>query len=124
MHVRLAWPIPPPFQVSLKDRIAHEDCAFLTRPIPRSPPLPTAGPLPLDHRRFRPRTGAPRTRLSKTPPAANLLLKEAGVEKGSGVPNRTKVGRVTRAQLKKIAEINKQTWAYGKRLGAGALSSD
>ena len=32
-------------------------------------------------------------------------LKEAGVEKGSGQPNRTKVGRVTRAQVKKIAEI-------------------
>ena len=35
----------------------------------------------------------------------NLLLKEAGVEKGSGQPNRIKVGKVTRAQVKKIAEI-------------------
>jgi large subunit ribosomal protein L11 len=35
----------------------------------------------------------------------NLLLKEAGIEKGSAQPNRTKVGKVTRAQLKKIAEI-------------------
>src|ERR687889_75303 len=43
--------------------------------------------------------------ITKTPPAPNLLLKEAGVEKGSGQPNRTKVGRVTRAQVKKIAEI-------------------
>ncbi len=43
--------------------------------------------------------------ITKTPPAPNLLLKEAGVEKGSAAPNRTKVGRVTRAQLKKIAEI-------------------
>ena len=33
------------------------------------------------------------------------MLKEAGIEKGSAVPNRTKVGKVTRAQLKKIAEI-------------------
>jgi large subunit ribosomal protein L11 len=33
------------------------------------------------------------------------LLKEAGVEKGSGQPNRIKVGKVTRAQVKKIAEI-------------------
>jgi len=41
----------------------------------------------------------------KTPPAPNLLLKEAGIEKGSAAPNRTKVGKVTRAQLKKIAEI-------------------
>ena len=45
------------------------------------------------------------TFITKTPPAANLLLKEAGVEKGSAQPNRTKVGSVTRAQLRKIAEI-------------------
>src|SRR5205809_7441272 len=38
------------------------------------------------------------TFVTKTPPAANLLLKEAGIEKGSGQPNRTKVGKVTRAQ--------------------------
>jgi large subunit ribosomal protein L11 len=34
-----------------------------------------------------------------------LLKKEAGVEKGSGQPNRNKVGRVTRAQVRKIAEL-------------------
>jgi len=45
------------------------------------------------------------TFITKTPPAANLLLKEAGIEKGSAQPNRTKVGKVTRAQLKKIAEL-------------------
>jgi len=45
------------------------------------------------------------TFITKTPPAANLLLKEAGVEKGSAQPNRNKVGKVTRAQLKKIAEL-------------------
>ena len=45
------------------------------------------------------------TFITKTPPAANLLLKEAGIEKGSAQPNRTKVGKVTRAQLKRIAEI-------------------
>ena len=45
------------------------------------------------------------TFITKTPPAANLLLKESGVEKGSAAPNRTKVGRVTRAQLRKIAEL-------------------
>ena len=43
--------------------------------------------------------------ITKTPPAAILLKKEAGVEKGSPVPNRDKVGRVTRDQLQKIAEI-------------------
>jgi large subunit ribosomal protein L11 len=45
------------------------------------------------------------TFITKTPPAPNLLLKEAGIEKGSAQPNRTKVGKVTRAQLRKIAEI-------------------
>ena len=45
------------------------------------------------------------TFITKTPPAPNLLLKEAGLSKGSGEPNRTKVGSVTRAQLEKIAEI-------------------
>ena len=45
------------------------------------------------------------TFITKTPPAANLLLKEAGIEKGSAQPNRNKVGKVTRAQLKKIAQI-------------------
>jgi large subunit ribosomal protein L11 len=41
----------------------------------------------------------------KSPPAAYLLKKAAGVEKGSGEPNREKVGSVTRAQVKEIAEI-------------------
>ncbi len=45
------------------------------------------------------------TFITKTPPAAVLLKKEAGIEKGSGVPNRNKVGKVTRAQIRKIAEI-------------------
>jgi large subunit ribosomal protein L11 len=40
----------------------------------------------------------------KTPPASNLLLKAAGVEKGSGVPHREKVGSVTRTQVREIAE--------------------
>ncbi len=45
------------------------------------------------------------TFILKTPPAAVLLKKELGIEKGSGQPNRNKVGTVTRAQLRKIAEI-------------------
>lgn len=45
------------------------------------------------------------TFILKTPPAAELLKKEAGVEMGSGTPNRTKVGSVTTAQVRKIAEI-------------------
>jgi len=40
----------------------------------------------------------------KTPPAAYLLRVAAGVEKGSGVPNKNKVGKVTKAQIKQIAE--------------------
>ncbi|GAB4437225.1 MAG: 50S ribosomal protein L11 [Anaerolineae bacterium] len=41
----------------------------------------------------------------KTPPTASLLRKAAGVEKGSAEPNRAKVGRITRQQLREIAEI-------------------
>ena len=41
----------------------------------------------------------------RTPPAAVLLRKAAMVEKGSGVPNKDKVGKVTRAQVKEIAEL-------------------
>jgi large subunit ribosomal protein L11 len=43
------------------------------------------------------------TFITKTPPAAVLLIKAAKVQKGSGEPNRTKVGKVTKAQLKEIA---------------------
>jgi large subunit ribosomal protein L11 len=45
------------------------------------------------------------TFILKTPPAAVLLRKAAQVEKGSGVPNKDKVGKVTRAQVKEIAEL-------------------
>ena len=44
------------------------------------------------------------TFITKTPPAAVLLKKAAGVEKGSGEPNKTKVATVTRAQVQEIAE--------------------
>ena len=40
----------------------------------------------------------------KTPPAARLLIKAAGVQKGSGVPQKDKVGSITKAQLREIAE--------------------
>ena len=42
--------------------------------------------------------------ITKTPPAAVLLKKAAGIVKGSGEPNRTKVGQVTRSQVKEIAQ--------------------
>ncbi|HJP30361.1 MAG: 50S ribosomal protein L11 [Candidatus Latescibacteria bacterium] len=44
------------------------------------------------------------TFITKTPPASVLLKRAAGIEKGSGVPNRDKVGTVTQAQLREIAE--------------------
>ena len=43
--------------------------------------------------------------ITKTPPAAVLLKKKAGVPKGSGEPNREKVGKVSKADLREIAEI-------------------
>ena len=46
--------------------------------------------------------------ITKTPPAAVLLKKELGLEKGSPTSNREKVGTVTKAQLQKIAEIKMQ----------------
>ena len=45
------------------------------------------------------------TFILKSPPAADLLKKAAGVEKGSDEPNRNKVGKVTRAQIREIAEL-------------------
>ena len=44
------------------------------------------------------------TFITKTPPAAILLRKAAGVEKGSGEPNKKKIGKVTRAQVEEIAK--------------------
>ena len=45
------------------------------------------------------------TFICKTPPAAVLLKKAAGLEKASGEPNKNKVGKVTKAQVKEIAEL-------------------
>lgn len=44
----------------------------------------------------------------KTPPASVLIKKEAGLAKGSATPNKAKVGNLTKAQLKTIAELKKQ----------------
>ena len=46
--------------------------------------------------------------VTKTPPAAFLLRKAAGIEKGSGEPNKNKVGKVTRDQVRQIAETKMQ----------------
>ena len=48
------------------------------------------------------------TFVTKSPPAAVLLLKAAGIEKGSGEPNKNKVGKVSRDDIRKIAEMKIQ----------------
>jgi large subunit ribosomal protein L11 len=45
------------------------------------------------------------TFVTKTPPVADLLLKAAGIEKGSAQPNKSKVGAITKAKLREIAEL-------------------
>ena len=45
------------------------------------------------------------TFVTKTPPASVLLKKAAGIEKGSGEPNKKKLGKVTRGQIREIAEV-------------------
>ena len=47
------------------------------------------------------------TFVTKTPPASILIKKECGIEKASGVPNKTKVARISRESIRKIAEIKK-----------------
>jgi large subunit ribosomal protein L11 len=66
--------------------------------------------------------------ITKTPPAANLLLKAAGLEKGSGEPNKIKVGNVTKAQVKEIAEtkmpdLNANTIEAAMKIIAGTARS-
>ena len=68
------------------------------------------------------------TFITKTPPAAILLLKAAGVEKGSGVPNRNKVGKVTKAQVAEIAkaklpDLNAASQAAAERIIEGTARS-
>jgi large subunit ribosomal protein L11 len=64
----------------------------------------------------------------KTPPAARLLIKAAGVPKGSGVPHTEKVGSVTRAQLREIAEkkmpdLNANSIEQAEKIIAGTARS-
>lgn len=68
------------------------------------------------------------TFICKTPPAAVLLKKAAGLEKASGEPNKNKVGKVTRAQVKEIAEtkmpdLNANTVEAAIRLVEGTARS-
>ncbi len=57
------------------------------------------------------------TFITKTPPAPVLLLKAAGVPKGSGTPNKVKVGKVTKAQVEEIARLKMPD------LNAGSLAA-
>lgn len=68
------------------------------------------------------------TFICKTPPAAVLLKKAAGLEKASGEPNKNKVGKVTKAQVKEIAEtkmpdLNANTVEAAMRLIGGTARS-
>lgn len=64
----------------------------------------------------------------KSPPAAVLLRKAAGIEKGSGVPNREKVGKVTEAQVEeiaktKMADLNARDMEAAKKIIKGTARS-
>ena len=68
------------------------------------------------------------TFVTKTPPAAVLLLKAAGIPKGSGVPNRDKVAKVSRDKVREIAELkmpdlNANTVEQGMRMVVGTARS-
>jgi large subunit ribosomal protein L11 len=66
--------------------------------------------------------------VTKSPPAASLLKQAAGVAKGAGVPNKDKVGRVTRAQVdeicqKKMADLNARDLEHARRMITGTARS-
>ncbi|MFC0040387.1 50S ribosomal protein L11 [Actinomadura rayongensis] len=66
--------------------------------------------------------------VTKTPPAAQLILKAAGVEKGSGEPHKTKVGSVTADQIREIAttkmpDLNATTIEAAEKIVAGTARS-
>jgi len=64
----------------------------------------------------------------KTPPASDLLRKAAGIEKGSGTPNKNKVGKVTKDDIRKIAEkkmidLNAESVEAAEKIIAGTARS-
>ncbi|WP_239332691.1 50S ribosomal protein L11 [Frankia sp. CiP3] len=68
------------------------------------------------------------TFVTKTPPAARLILKAAGIEKGSGVPHRTKVANLTAEQVRQIAQtklpdLNATTLEAAEKIIAGTARS-
>ncbi|MHB8997704.1 MAG: 50S ribosomal protein L11 [Armatimonadota bacterium] len=68
------------------------------------------------------------TFILKTPPAANLLIKAAGISKGSGTPNKDKVAQITQTQIeeiakKKMADLNANDIAAAAKIIAGTARS-
>jgi len=68
------------------------------------------------------------TFITKTPPASVLILKELGKDKGSGVPNKDKIGSLTKAQVNKIAQmkladLNAASLEAAERMVAGTARS-
>jgi large subunit ribosomal protein L11 len=68
------------------------------------------------------------TFILKTPPAARLLIKAAGIAKGSGVPHKEKVGSISRGQLreiaeKKMADLNAEEIEQAEKIIAGTARS-
>jgi large subunit ribosomal protein L11 len=68
------------------------------------------------------------TFITKTPPAANLLIKALGIEKGSGAPNKEKVAQITQSQLeeiakKKMSDLNANDVAAAAKIIAGTARS-
>jgi large subunit ribosomal protein L11 len=68
------------------------------------------------------------TFITKTPPAPELIKKAAGVEKGSGEPHKTKVGKMTKAQVREIAQVkmpdlNATTIEAAEKIIAGTARS-
>lgn len=66
--------------------------------------------------------------ITKSPPAASMLKKAAGIAKGSGEPNKSKVGKVTRAQIedicmKKMADLNARDLEHARRMIEGTARS-
>jgi len=66
--------------------------------------------------------------ITKTPPAADLIKKAAKIEKGSGIPNKNKVGKITKAQLREIAEkkmpdLNANSIGQAEKIIAGTARS-
>lgn len=66
--------------------------------------------------------------ITKSPPASSLLKQAAGIAKGSGVPNKEKVGKVTRAQVedicrKKMADLNARDLDHARRMVEGTARS-